>query len=122
MSRTECDGEWDNPDTGYLWGSWVRRAIKGKPGQKFLRELEAALVALPEKELIVDNMAKGGGVCALGAVALKRKLDAGIHRNQAEIDLTKEYLSMEGGYSAHEIARNASKKLKITKMFGELTS
>lgn len=49
MTRT-WEYESDSPVV-YLWDSVVRRALDGRRGQAALRELEAALVALPAKRL-----------------------------------------------------------------------
>ncbi|MFI5299221.1 MAG: hypothetical protein ACHREM_14080 [Polyangiales bacterium] len=50
--------------------------MNGKRGQGLLREMAAALDAMPVKELIAhDLVSNGGKVCALGAVAVARKLD-----------------------------------------------
>jgi hypothetical protein len=59
-----------------LWRGNVERAIKGKKGQEFFRELLAALDALPNKRLIPHELvSEDGECCALGAVALARKMD-----------------------------------------------
>ena len=50
------------------WRGAVRSAIRGKRGQTFLREMLAALDALPEKRLIEEELAHAGEVCAIGAV------------------------------------------------------
>ena len=61
------------------WRGAVASAIRGKRGQTLLKELEAALVAMPTKELCKNDFAnpETGQVCALGSVAVKRKLDQG---------------------------------------------
>lgn len=59
-----------------LWRQAVARAIKGKRGQAFLREMAAALDAMPVKELVDDVIVRDNEhVCAIGAVALARKID-----------------------------------------------
>jgi hypothetical protein len=59
-----------------LWRTAVYRAIDGKRGQAFLREMADALDALPTKELIVGEIVSDSKqVCAIGAVALARNLD-----------------------------------------------
>ena len=66
----------------------AHRALLGRKGQRFLRELEAALLAMPKKRLITGRLAKTafdgvelhGEVCALGAVALHRQVVAGTPR------------------------------------------
>lgn len=50
-------------------------SLRGKKGQAVLKELEAALVALPEKRLIEGALYLDGQVCALGALMLKRETD-----------------------------------------------
>jgi hypothetical protein len=59
----------------WLWHGAVASAIRGKRGQAFLRELLAALDALPVKELIAEDFEHYGGFCALGAVARQRGMD-----------------------------------------------
>ena len=71
MSRSgynECDG-WSL----IKWRGQVASAIKGKRGQAFLRELVAALDALPEKRLAANSFQVASGeVCALGSVGRAR--------------------------------------------------
>lgn len=52
------------------WRGQVASAIRGKRGQAFLRELLAALEAMPEKRLIADDLIREGEVCALGCAAV----------------------------------------------------
>jgi hypothetical protein len=59
-----------------LWHQAVKRSIEGKRGQSFLMELVASLDAMPEKKLAANSFTKGGEVCALGSVALRRGIDA----------------------------------------------
>ncbi len=75
MSRSgysdDCDG-WEL----IMWRGAVNSAIRGKRGQAFLREMLAALDALPVKRLIAhDLVTDQGECCAMGAVALKRQID-----------------------------------------------
>jgi hypothetical protein len=76
MSRSgysdDCDG-WDL----IRWRGAVASAIRGKRGQDFLREMAAALDALPEKLLIAEELEKDGEVCALGAVGKARGIYMG---------------------------------------------
>lgn len=53
----------------------VTSAIKGKKGQAFLKELLAALDAMPVKELIADELEQEGSFCALGVVGHKRGME-----------------------------------------------
>lgn len=53
-----------------LWEANQERCIRGRKGQAALYELEAALLALPEKRLITDELENAAGdVCAIGALA-----------------------------------------------------
>lgn len=57
------------------WRGQVASAMRGKRGQAFLREMLAALDALPNKRLIAHELQQGGEVCAIGSVGLARGLD-----------------------------------------------
>lgn len=56
------------------WRGAVASAIRGKRGQAFLREMLAALDALPNKRLIAEELEAGGEVCALGSVGKMRSM------------------------------------------------
>jgi hypothetical protein len=75
MSRSgysdEYDGEWQL----IMWRGAVASSIRGKRGQAFLRELIAALDAMPEKRLIAHELQSGAGVCAIGSVGVKRGVE-----------------------------------------------
>jgi hypothetical protein len=59
-----------------LWRGAVDRALRGKRGQAFLREMATALDAMPEKALAADVLADSqAGCCAMGAVARARGID-----------------------------------------------
>jgi hypothetical protein len=86
-----------------LWHANLRRAMQGKRGQAFLRELLEALDALPQKRLIQGAMEQSGEVCALGAVGLKRwmdldGLDSGDHEAIAEAFRISSVLAQEIAY------------------------
>lgn len=73
MSRS---GYSDDCENVQLWRGNVERAIKGKKGQEFFKELLAALDALPSKRLIPHELvSEDGECCALGAVFIARKTD-----------------------------------------------
>lgn len=93
MSRIEYneDGDW------LQWGRWsaaAKKAIGGKRGQALLRELEAALLALPNKRLIAGDFTENGEVCALGALAVKRKTDSGTDRLRACHEVGEEFANI----------------------------
>jgi len=66
----------------------VTRAIKGKRGQAFFRDLVAALDAMPVKALIAGALvADDGCACAMGVVCLARGVDArGLEIDQDDQD------------------------------------
>jgi hypothetical protein len=104
----------------------IRRAVAGKKGQKFLRELEVVLVSLPQKRLALGAMAESkenyegypptrspiptGEVCALGAVAVARAVAAG--RDHAAIlkGLAKDFSPDRPGW---ELTKAAGEHLGI---------
>lgn len=57
------------------WRGQVASAIRGKRGQALIRDLIAALDAMPVKELIANDLEVDGKVCALGAVGRARGID-----------------------------------------------
>ncbi len=76
MSRSGYSDDWDD-NWGCIMGRGaVLSAIRGRRGQAFLRELLAALDAMPEKRLIADALEeRDGSVCALGALGKARGID-----------------------------------------------
>lgn len=60
-----------------LWKANLHRALTGKRGQKALADLEAALLALPDKRLIEGALCEGGEVCAVGALGAHRLVKKG---------------------------------------------
>jgi len=75
MSRSGYSDDVDGAELN-LWRGAVERAIKGKRGQAFLRELAEAMDAMPVKRLIAEELIDSvGEVCAIGAVCKARVLD-----------------------------------------------
>lgn len=75
MSRSGYSDALDGPEV-YLYRGSVMSAIRGKRGQAFLRELAAAMDAMPVKELIAGELVtEDGQCCAIGAVCLARGAD-----------------------------------------------
>jgi len=74
MSRANYSDDLDQW-TLIRWRGAVASAIRGKRGQAFLREMLAALDALPERRLIAHDLKNGDSVCAIGSVGLMRGLD-----------------------------------------------
>jgi len=68
MSRSGYTDDNDNWEL-IRWRGAVASAIRGKRGQKLLREMLEALDAMPLKELVVNELiTPDGGYCALGAL------------------------------------------------------
>ena len=77
MSRSGYVDDWDGDDWEFaLCRGRVARAFKGKRGQAFLKDMLAALDAMPEKRLIAHELETSeGAVCALGSVGKVRGVD-----------------------------------------------
>lgn len=86
MSRSGYSDDCDD-NSCWLWMGAVARAIGGKRGQALLRELKAALEAMPVKRLIGSELQmETGEVCALGALARQRGISvAGIDPEDREL-------------------------------------
>lgn len=81
MSRFNFDGEEWFPNQGWLWEQSLTNAVNSKRGQQVLKDLEAALLEMPEKKLIANRIASPeGDVCAVGALHLYRRTKAGEDR------------------------------------------
>lgn len=74
MSRSGYSNDYSNWDI-IRWRGAVASAIRGKRGQELLREMAAALDAMPNKCLIAEELELNGEVCALGCVGKARGLD-----------------------------------------------
>lgn len=73
MSRSNYSDDCDNLQ---LYRHAVNRALHGKRGQAFLRELVAALDAMAGQALISGELVnEAGACCALGAICKSRSLD-----------------------------------------------
>jgi hypothetical protein len=76
MSRSGYVDDYDDCGALNRWRANVDRAIVGKRGQAFLREMAAALDAMSVKELVANEIVRDSEhVCAMGSVALARGLD-----------------------------------------------
>lgn len=107
--------DWDEGRQA-LWDNAVRRATYGKRGQAVLRELESALLALPEPKLIEGLICDGTGVCAVGAIAAYRKVQGGLSWDEAfkALDESGDYDTEDGDCgSLDETARYARDDLKM---------
>ena len=76
MSRSGYEDGCDSDYPVELYRQSVDRALRGKRGQTFLRELATALDAMPVKELIADELVRADGACCtLGVVCKTRGID-----------------------------------------------
>jgi len=75
MSRSGYHDDLDDVLNLGRWRAQVASAVRGKRGQAFLKEMLAALDAMPEGRLIEGDLEKGGEVCAIGAVGKTRGTD-----------------------------------------------
>lgn len=77
MSRSGYSDDFGDDDPLALgrYRAQVNSAIRGKRGQALLRELLAALDAMPVKELVAGELEADGQFCALGVVGQARGLN-----------------------------------------------
>jgi len=69
-------GYTDDYETIELYRRTVLNAVRGKRGQAFLRDLLAALDAMPSKRLIPHELVnESGEVCAIGSLGVQRGVD-----------------------------------------------
>jgi len=72
MNRSHYSDDCENLG---LWRGAVEKAIKGKRGQAFIKELIETLDAMPDKRLVSGELEANGRVCALGSVGVARGID-----------------------------------------------
>ena len=123
MSRIDTDWQPDSVEDelrSWAFSGNIKRAIAGKKGQKFLRELEAALLAMPAKRLVsgvlvhTKETPADGDVCALGSVAVARQMASGMTRTAAMEKVAKDFDGVnEENYSGWEIQQETAALLKI---------
>ncbi len=85
----------------------TERAIRGKAGQAALRDLEAALLAMPRKRLVVKALAQGGEVCAIGALLVLKRVRSGATYEAAAAEIEATYKPddiADGAYQTDDIA------------------
>lgn len=78
MNDMNRSGYWGPDDTwaAISWRGAVASAMRGKRGQKFLREMLEALDAMPIKKLVAEDLITlNGETCAIGSVGLARGMD-----------------------------------------------
>ena len=76
MGRSGYSDDYDGEVSIELYRNAVERAIKGKRGQAFFKQLGEAMDAMPEKVLIAGELInERGECCAMGVVCKTRGLD-----------------------------------------------
>lgn len=76
MSRSGYSDDYDEDGTGGLWRGAVARSIQGKRGQVALRELAAAMDAMPVRQLAAESLVTADGAfCTLGVLGSVRGMD-----------------------------------------------
>lgn len=76
MSRSGYSDDIENQWALIRWRGAVTSALRGKRGQAFLRELVAAMDAMPEKRLASESLVTADGeFCTLGVVGAARGID-----------------------------------------------
>ncbi|MCB1626493.1 MAG: hypothetical protein KDI48_02125 [Xanthomonadales bacterium] len=76
MSRSGYVYDWDDHWGMIRWRGAVAQAVRGRRGQQLLRDLAAALDAMPEKRLIANDLVDANGChCALGVLGETRQMD-----------------------------------------------
>lgn len=92
---TDGDGDEDFPGQCALYQANCDRSVHGKQGQKSLRELEQALLALPDKRLIADELeTQEGEVCAIGALKRFKGIEHVQHDPEVDMDMIGVELGM----------------------------
>jgi hypothetical protein len=117
MSREyESEYEGDGPPPE-LWQRGLEHHLRSRVGKRMLRELEEALLELPEKRLIRGALCRQGEVCAVGAYIVHKAVARGRDRTSILEELDKRaqqfasYLDEEGDYEAAEDTVVAGKLL-----------
>lgn len=75
MSRSGYTDDCDDDLAAGRWRGRVTSAMRGKRGQALLRDLLAALDAMPVKELIAHELEADGSYCTLGVLGAARGMD-----------------------------------------------
>lgn len=75
MSRSGYSDDIEDLWRWIMYRGAVKSSIRGRPGQAFLRELIAALDAMPVKSLVAGELQADGEFCALGVVGRARGID-----------------------------------------------
>jgi hypothetical protein len=112
------DGDVEFAGQEWLWENALARAMSGKRGQKALRDLEQALVELPEKRLIDGRLSYKGEVCTVGALVVHRRVQQGESREsvlaqlEALISGNEDWVE-RSGWEAEEATISAARSVGV---------
>lgn len=100
MNRSGCTDDYDDdPLELGRWRAQVAATIRGRRGQAFLRELAAAMDAMPEKVLIANELIDDrGDCCTIGVVCKARGIDV------SDIDIECPNSGAEAVGISHQLA------------------
>lgn len=116
MSRVE---PWDDepyPNASELFQGAVINATMGRSGQALLREIEEALLSMPEKKLADGVICEDGMACTLASLEILRLTKRGIPRPKAVVllELAAQQNGQEiGDYNGDRMADFLQKILGI---------
>jgi hypothetical protein len=103
--QDDCDDLWSH----IRYRGQVASAIRGMRGQRLLRDMVAALDAMPVKRLVAKVLEEDGEVCALGAVARHRGVDVShIDVDYVDDDGDVPFLTAKALDIAEQLAREVS--------------
>lgn len=117
MSRAEAWDDEPYPNACELFQGAVTNAVMGRRGQALLREIEEALLALPEKMLAEGVICENGMACTLASLEILRLTKRGMPRTKAVIllDLAAQHhgQSYEGDFDGDKMAHFLKKILGL---------
>ena len=88
MSRHGYIDDYDDQKMLAMYRGRVASAMRGKRGQKMLRDLRDALDKMPDKRLVSRRLqTKAGDCCALGCLAFTKGIDLTQHEDDDPYDL-----------------------------------
>lgn len=90
MPRDYVEDDWNVVPAG-RWRATFAQIIRGKRGQRILKDLEVFLLAMPKRALLKDQIVSwNGGTCLIGEYCVAKRVARGIERDAAIVDLLYE--------------------------------
>lgn len=111
MSRYGWDGD-DGDYPSHWWEIDLARALTSGRGQRILREIEHALRSMPERRLLADAIVEwddegqAGAVCAVGAYAAFKQVQAGKTWPEAFAVLAERYGGDADEWETQQLGRS----------------